>query len=87
VYRIVVYPEAQDQILALPDHALPSYAEVARVLELTPWNGLPHNDDNPDGALRRWHFGPGEAGHLVYLILEDIHEVHIVMVQWLGPTG
>jgi hypothetical protein len=85
VYRIVVYPEAQDQILALPENALTSYADVAQVLELTPRNGLPHDDDNPDGALRRWHFGPDAAGNLVYLVLEDIQEIHIVMVQWLGP--
>jgi hypothetical protein len=84
VYRIVVYPEARDQILALPDKALAGYAEIAQVIELSPWNGPPHHHANPDGALRRWHFGPEVAGQLVYLILEDLHEVHVVMVQWLG---
>ena len=23
----------------------------------------------------------------LYLVLEDIQEVHVVMVQWLGPAG
>lgn len=86
MYRIVVYPEAHDQIAALPDDALSAYAEVAEVLELSPWNGPPHRETNPDGALRRWAFGPGAAGHVVYLVLEDRQEVHVVMVQWLGPV-
>jgi hypothetical protein len=85
VYRIVVYSEAHDQIAALPDEALSAYAEVAKVLELSPWNGPPHRETNPDGALRRWSFGPSAAGHVVYLVLEDLQEVHVVMVQWLGP--
>jgi hypothetical protein len=33
VYRLVVYPEAQEQIAALPDEALVDYAEVTGVLE------------------------------------------------------
>lgn len=86
MYRIVVYPEAQEQIAALPDEALAGYAEVAGVLELSPWNGPPHRASNPDGALRRWIFGPSAAGHVVYLIVEDLQEVHLVMVQWLGVT-
>lgn len=84
MYRIVVYPGAQDQIAALPDEALRGYAEVASVLETTPWNGPPHHRSNPDGAVRRWHFGPETAGQVVYLIVEDIQEVHVLLVQWLG---
>ncbi|MGQ0717548.1 MAG: hypothetical protein ACT4NP_09585 [Pseudonocardiales bacterium] len=84
MYRIVVYPEAQDQIAALPDAALRDYAEVASVLEASPWNGPPHHRSNPDGAVRRWHFGPKTAGQVVYLIVEDIQEVHVLLVQWLG---
>lgn len=86
MYRIVVYPEAQEQVLALPGDALNSYARLAEALELSPWNGSPHHKANPNGALRRWHFGPSGAGHVVYLVLEDLREVHIVMVQWLGRS-
>jgi hypothetical protein len=39
---------------------------------------------NPDAAVRRWVFGPGGAGQVVYLILEDQHEVHVILVLWLG---
>ncbi len=86
MYRIVVYPEAQEQIAALPDAALEGYAEVTGVLEVSPWNGPPHHWSNPDGAVRRWHFGPAAAGQVVYLIVEDVQEVHVVLVQWFGPT-
>lgn len=36
MYRIVVYPEAQEQIAALPDTALVGYAEIISVLEVLP---------------------------------------------------
>jgi hypothetical protein len=35
--------------------------------------------------VRRWNFGPGQAGQVVYLILEQQQEVHILLIQWLGP--
>lgn len=84
MYQIVVYPEAAEQIDALPDEALAGYAEVHAVLEVKPWAGNPHYDGNPDAEVRRWAFGPGQAGHVVYLILEEQREVHVLMVQWLG---
>ena len=83
MYRISVYPEAQEQIAALPDEALVGYAEVTNVLELSPWAGPPHHRSNPGGAVRRWHFGPSAAGQLIYLVVEDAQEVHVLLVQWL----
>jgi len=74
-----------EQVAALPDDALDAYAQVLDVLEVAPWNGPPHHQTNPDGAVRRWLFGPGGAGHLVYLIEEDRQLVHLVQVLWLGP--
>lgn len=84
MYRIVVYPEAADQITALPAEALHSYAEVLGAIELTPWNGPPLHEDNPDGAVRRWDFGPDHAGQAIYLVLDERWEVHVMVVQWLG---
>ncbi len=84
MYRLVIYPEAADQIAALPDGALDAYADVLGALELTPWNGPSLHEDNPDGAVRRWDFGPDHAGQVIYLVLEEQHEVHVVLVQWLG---
>lgn len=84
MYRITVYPEAQDQLSSLPDSALVAYAEVQDVLALTPWSGQPHHEANPEGAVRRWVFGKEGAGQVVYLVLEDRREVHILLIQWLG---
>jgi hypothetical protein len=84
VYRIIPDAAVFEQVAALPDEALESYADVLGVLALTPWNGSPQHKSNPDGALRRWTFGPGHAGQVVYLVLEDQQEVHIVLVQWFG---
>lgn len=84
MYRIIPDAAVFEQVAALPDKALESYADVLSVLALTPWNGPPQHKSNPDGALRRWAFGPGHAGQVVYLVLEDQQEVHIVLVQWFG---
>lgn len=86
MYRVVVYPDAQEQIAALPDEALADYADVLGAMELAPWNGSSHHEGNPNGAVRRWSFGPGKAGHVIYLILDgqDRREVHVLLVQWLG---
>ena len=84
MYRIVPDAAAAEQVAALPAKALASFAEVLAALQLAPWNGRPQHEDNPDGAVRRWAFGPGEAGQIVYLILDDQREVHLLIVQWLA---
>ncbi len=84
MYRIVTYGEAREQIAALPVVALDGYAEVLGVLELAPWRGPPQYDANPDGAVRYRLFGPIGAGQVIYLILEDQREVHILRVQWIS---
>lgn len=84
MYRLGVDPEARAQIAALPDEAVPVFFEVLGVLELAPWSGQPQNEKNASAELRRWHFGPRSAGHVVYLIVEHLREVHVIMVQWLA---
>ena len=84
MYQIVVYPEAAEQIDALPADVALAFAEVLGVLEMKPWAGPPQYDGNPEGEMRLWPFGPGLAGHVVYLILEDQREVHVLVVQWFG---
>lgn len=44
----------------------------------------PQHEGNPKGALRRLVFGPGGTGHVIYLVLENQCEVHVILVQWLG---
>jgi hypothetical protein len=84
VYRIVPDPATITQVAALPADTLDAYAEVLEVLQLTPWNGWPQHEDNPEGAVRRWEFGASQAGQVVYLILEEQQEVHLLLVQWWG---
>ncbi|MGH3430344.1 MAG: hypothetical protein ACRDRI_23255 [Pseudonocardiaceae bacterium] len=84
MYRVVTYREALEQIAALPAEALPSYAEVIGVLELTPSGGRPYNEDKPDGPMRELVFGADGEGTVTYLILEQQREVHVILVQWVG---
>ena len=86
MYRIIPDTTVSDQIAALPTEALPHLAEVLATLELTPWNGRPQHEDNPTGTVRRWTFGPHHAGHIIYLILDDQREVHLLLIQWLDPS-
>lgn len=84
MYRIVPDTAVSDQVAALPAETLAGYAEVLEILQLTPWNGRPQHPANPDAPVRRWVFGPGQAGQVVYLILEEQQEVHLLLVQWWG---
>lgn len=34
--------------------------------------------------MRQRVFGPGGAGQVVYLVLEEQREVHVILVQWWG---
>lgn len=83
-YRIVPDETTLGQVAALPVEVLVDYAEVLDVLEVAPWNGEPQNVANPEGAVRRWYFGPDGAGQVVYLVVEERREVHVLLVQWLG---
>lgn len=58
-YKIDLDPQAIDQILALPPEAADALREALTVLELVPWNGLPYNEDLPEGSLRELLFGAG----------------------------
>jgi hypothetical protein len=81
-YQIEVYPDAREQIQAVPAVALPALAEVMAMLELAPWAGDPLHAANPDGAMRAVSFGPAGAGIIVYLILEDQRRVDVARVLW-----
>jgi len=84
VYRLIPDAPTMEQVEALPEEALLSYAEVLSVLEVTPWAGRPQHEANPNGPVPRWTFGPSAAGQVIYLIVEDRLEVHLLLVQWLA---
>lgn len=84
MYRIIPDAVVLDQLAVLPEEFVAGYAAVLDALELVPWNGAPQNKDNLDGALRTWPFGPGNMAFVVYMILEDQREVHMLTIQWVG---
>lgn len=63
-YKIDLDPAVIDQIRALPSEAADALREALTVLELVPWNGLPYNEDLPDGSIRELLFGAGSRGKL-----------------------
>ncbi|MDQ3600562.1 MAG: hypothetical protein M3408_04800 [Actinomycetota bacterium] len=75
------------QVAALPAEVLAGYAEVLKVLQSTPWNGRPQHPANPDAPVRRWAFGPGQAGQVVYLILEEQQGGTPAARAMVGLTG
>ena len=81
-YQIEIYPEAEEQMAALPAEALPALAEAMVMLELTPWAGDSLNKRNPDAEVRTLPFG--RAGMLHYLILEHQRRVDMITVVWVG---
>jgi hypothetical protein len=83
VYRIVIYPEASDQIAELPPHLLRDYDQALDAAAAAPWDGAPHHKDNPSAEVRRWLFGPLGTGQLLYLVLEREREIHVLQVLWL----
>jgi hypothetical protein len=68
---------------ALPAEALPQLAETFAVLELTPWNSAPYNQDKPDSPMRLLAFAKGH-GLITYLVLEDQDRVDVLNVTWFG---
>lgn len=83
-YKIDIDPGAREQIRALPRDAASALAEALAVLELVPWNGMPYNDDIPDGTVRELLFGATNQGKITYLILEHQRRVDVLKVMWLG---
>lgn len=81
-YELEVYPDAEEQIDALPPEVRSALGGAMTVLALVPWNGRPYNDDMPDGSMRQLVFG--HKGLVTYLILEDQWRVDVLRVQWVG---
>ncbi|WP_410597835.1 hypothetical protein [Amycolatopsis sp. lyj-23] len=84
MYRIVPDDEVLDQVADLPAEGLAAFRELLKVLELVPWRGHPQHVAKPDSEVRWMPFGPGDVGQVVYLVLDDVAEVHLLLVQWIG---
>lgn len=83
MFRVVTYPEAAEHLAALPAHLLADYARVLDAITAAPWDGAPHNANNPDAEVRRWLFGPLGMAQVLYLVLDRENEVHVLRVVWL----
>jgi len=84
VYRVIPDTAVLDQIAALPARVLPHLAEAFGLLELAPHSGRPYNEDLPDGPMRELIFGANSEATITYLIVEHAHEVHVLVIQWVG---
>ncbi|MQA11740.1 MAG: hypothetical protein GEU98_24960 [Pseudonocardiaceae bacterium] len=80
MYYVDTDPKAQEQVDALPPAALSAYAEARTFLEVSPWEGRSYNRWNPDGPMRTVPFG--EAGLIIYLVLDDQRRVDVLRVLW-----
>lgn len=68
MYTVTTDAESQQQVDALPAHALAPFAELRTMLEVAPWNGALFNQLKPDSPMRTCAFGPNTEGLAVYLI-------------------
>ncbi len=82
MYCVIDDDQVQEQVAALPAEALSGYAEARTLLEVAPWSGNPYRKEKPEGPMRTLTFG--SSGAVVYLILDQPREVHILLVQWIG---
>ncbi len=83
MYTVTTDDETQQQLDALPAHALTPFAELRTTLEVAPWNGAPLNRFKPDSPVRTYPFGPHGEGMTTYLILEDQRRVDLVNILWV----
>lgn len=84
MYSVDTDEFVQEQIDALPSHALAAYAELRTLLEVGPWTGDSINQQKPDAEVRTLTFGRHHEGMATYLILEDQRRVHVLDVVWVG---
>jgi hypothetical protein len=80
VFKLIIDPVAEEQIAALPDHALRPLAELLALLETAPWSGDPYNSKNPRANMLTHPFG--ERGLATYVVLDRQLEVYLVRIEW-----
>jgi hypothetical protein len=82
-YRTVTDPQVRAQIRVLPAEVLPALADAMGVLQLTPWNGRPYNEADPDSWMRQLDFAD-DRGFITYVVLDDQDWVDVLNVTSLG---
>ena len=87
MYLIIPDTAVSEQVAALPTEALASYAQMLEVLQLAPWKGRTGSLSTKLTRTRLSGAGrsdPARPGQVIYLILEEQQEVHLLLVQWWG---
>ncbi|MBT2235145.1 hypothetical protein [Nonomuraea sp. NEAU-A123] len=80
MFKLIIDPVAEEQIAALPDHALHPLADLFALLETAPWSGAPYNSKNPRANMLTHPFG--ERGLATYVVLDRQREVYLVRIEW-----
>jgi hypothetical protein len=80
VFKLVIDPVAEEQIAALPDHALHPLADLFALLEAAPWSGEAYDSKNPRANMLTHPFG--ERGLATYVVLDRQGEVYLVRIEW-----
>ncbi|MGH4012888.1 MAG: hypothetical protein ACRDSL_02900 [Pseudonocardiaceae bacterium] len=83
MYIVDTDDDVDEQIAALPAKALPFFAELMTLLELSPWAGESYDREQPNANMRTHPFGAAGEGFIIYLILELERRVSILRVVWL----
>lgn len=84
MYTVETDDDAAKQVAALPESALPAYAEVRSLLEIAPYSGEPYNQQHPDAGMRTITFGPHGQGVTYYLMLDHQRRVVILRALWVA---
>ncbi|GAA0974180.1 hypothetical protein GCM10009555_030030 [Acrocarpospora macrocephala] len=80
MFKLIIDPVAEEQIAALPAHALRPLAELFALLETAPWSGSPYNSKNPRANMLTHPFG--ERGLATYVVLDQQRETYLVRIEW-----
>lgn len=80
MFKLIIDPVADEQIAALPDHALRPLADLFALLETAPWSGNPYNSANPRANMLTHLFG--ERGLATYVVLDRQREVYLIRIEW-----
>jgi hypothetical protein len=83
VYRVVVYPEAADQLAELPASVLAEYARVIDAIEVAPWNASAVQRAQCRGRGTPLAVRPEWCRSGALLVLDQQREVHVLRVLWV----
>ena len=82
-FAAVILPLPSTNRCSPPGPSICAMQNAVDAITAAPWDGAPHNANNPDAEVRRWLFGPLGMAQVLYLVLDRENEVHVLRVVWL----